>query len=154
MEPSGGRTDSRRGNAIDRGALGAQVFGNPAALARLESLLHPLARAEALGFIARKRRQRRAMVVLDIPLLFETGGEELCDAVILVTAQRFLQRQRALRRPGMTLKKLAGIRARQMPEAQKRRRADFVVQTGLGKGYTQRVLAAIVQRISKSERAN
>ena len=144
--------DSLRNDAIDRQALGAQVFGNPAALDRLEGLLHPLVRLETLRFIALKSRQRRPMVVLDIPLLFETGGEALCDAVILVTAPEFLQRQRALRRPGMTPEKLAGIRDRQMPEAQKRRRANFVVQTGLGKGYTQRALAEIVRQIGESTR--
>lgn len=130
---------------VDRGRLGAKVLGDDAALKRLEAILHPLVRAEARAFLAKQARQRRPLVVLDIPLLFETGGDALCDAVIVVSAPLFAQRARVLRRPGMTEAKMQAILARQLPDAQKRRRADFVVQTGLSKGHTLRQLAAIVR---------
>ncbi len=130
---------------VDRGRLGAKVLGDDAALKRLEAILHPLVRAEARAFLAKHARQRRPLVVLDIPLLFETGGDALCDAVIVVSAPLFAQRARVLRRPGMTEAKMQAILARQLPDAQKRRRADFVVQTGLSKGRTLRQLAAIVR---------
>ncbi len=131
--------------AVDRQALAAQVFGDPAALRRLEAILHPLVRRSTECFLKRQRRRRRDLVVLDIPLLFETGGDALCDAVVVVTAPRFLQTARVLSRPGMTAERLAAIRAQQTPEAEKRRRADFLIWTGLGKGDSLRRLAAIVR---------
>jgi len=133
--------------AVDRRRLGARVFGDPAALRRLEGILHPLVRAEARGFLARWRRARRPLVVLDIPLLYETGGEALCDAVALVTAPAFLQAQRVLRRPGMTRERFAAVLAQQMPDREKRRRADFLVLTGRGKGDTFRQLRRIVRQL-------
>jgi dephospho-CoA kinase len=136
--------------AVDRRALGAQVLGDDAAMKRLERILHPLVRAEALAFLAKQARLRRPLVVLDIPLLFETGGDQLCDAVIVVSAPPFVQRLRVLRRPGMTEAKMQSIMARQMPDAEKRRRADFVVQTGLGKLHSLRQLDGIV-RLLKSD---
>jgi len=124
------------GGAVDRRALGARVFGDPAALARLEGILHPLVRIRTFDFLKRQARRRVPVAVLDIPLLFETGGEALCDRVLVVSAPEFLQRARALARPGMTEAKLAGILARQMPDAEKRRRADRVIPTGLGVAAT------------------
>lgn len=120
-----------RDGAIDRQALGRRVFGDPVALARLEAIIHPLVQRETRRFLARARRDRRRLVVLDIPLLFETGGERRCDAVMVVTAPRAVQRARVLKRAGMTAERLAGIEARQMPDAEKRRRADFIIPTGL-----------------------
>jgi dephospho-CoA kinase len=117
---------------VDRPALGAKVFGHPAELRRLENILHPLVQAEAQRFIRTQRMRRRQMVVLDIPLLFETNGQRRCDAVIVVSAPRFLQRARVLARPRMTPARLAEIEALQMPDREKRRRADFVIETGLG----------------------
>ena len=134
-----------RDGAVDRGLLGARVLGAAAALRRLEAILHPLARAEAGAFLAQQARLRRPLAVLDIPLLYETGGERLCDVVIVVSAPAFIQRARVLRRPGMTEAKLQALLARQLPDAEKRRRADFVVQTGLNKGHALRQLAAIVK---------
>lgn len=128
------------GDRVDRQALGRLVFGRPAELAALEAILHPLVRAETRAFLKRQRRRGARLAVLDIPLLFETGGERLCDYVVVVSAPAFLQRQRALRRPGMTPQKLAAIRARQTPDAEKRRRADYVVPTGLGFGFALRHL--------------
>jgi dephospho-CoA kinase len=137
------------GDAVDRRALGRIVFQDPDALRRLEAILHPKVRAAALAFIKRQRRARQGIVVLDIPLLFETGADRLCDAVIVVSAPAFLQRARALSRPGMTLRQVAAIRARQMPEQEKRRRADFIVQTGRAKGYTYRALRRIVRELKR-----
>jgi dephospho-CoA kinase len=117
---------------VDRPALGAKVFGHPADLRRLEKILHPLVQADAQRFIRRQRARREQLVVLDIPLLFETGGERRCDVVIVVTAPRFLQRARVLARPRMTATRLAEIEALQMPDIEKRRRADFVIETGHG----------------------
>jgi dephospho-CoA kinase len=130
---------------IDRRALGARVFGDEAALRRLEGILHPMVAAAERRFLARHARCGARVVVLDVPLLFETGGQRRCDAVIVVTAPRFLQRARVMRRPGMTEGKLASILVKQMPDAEKRRRADFVVPTGLGRAPTLRRLAAIVR---------
>jgi len=131
--------------AVDRQELGKRVFNDPPALRRLESILHPIALEARKDFLRRAARRRVRLVVLDIPLLFETGGEDHVDAVVVVTAPRFLQTQRVLSRPGMTPEKLAGIRARQTPEWIKRKRADFVVPTGQGKGVTLRRLERIAK---------
>ncbi|MBI5164319.1 MAG: dephospho-CoA kinase [Magnetospirillum sp.] len=131
-------------NAIDRAALADRVFGHPEALRSLEAILHPLVRAAETAFLRRHRRRRTPLVVLDIPLLFETGGEARCDAVAVVTCPAFLQEQRVQRRPGMTRGRLAAIRAQQMPDAEKRRRATFVIPSGLGRRETLRRLAAAV----------
>ena len=133
-----------RDGAVDRGALGRRVFNDQAALRRLEAILHPLVRAAAARFIARARARRQDLVVLDIPLLFETGGEKRCDAVVVVSAPAFVQRARVLARPGMTEARLAQILAQQMPDREKRAKADFVVETGLGKRYTLCRIAEIV----------
>ena len=129
---------------VDRQRLGAMVFQDPVALSKLEALLHPRVRQLARDFLRVQTRQKRRSVALDIPLLFETGGDQLCDAVIVVTAPRFLQEARVLSRPGMTVERLRAIQGHQMLEREKCRRADFVVQTGLAKGYTLRQLAAII----------
>ena len=134
----------RRG-AVDRQALGALVFTNLEALSKLESLLHPLVSRQTLGFLKRCAMARSAVVVLDIPLLFETSAQRRCDATIVVSAPALVQRQRALARPGMTPDKLAGILARQVPDAVKRRQADFVVPTGLGLAVTLRGLKRVVR---------
>ena len=131
--------------SVDRAALGHRVFNDPEALRRLEAILHPRTRQAARDFVKRHRRRRTPVVVLDIPLLFETGGERLCDAVAVVSAPTFVQAARVLRRPGMTRERFARIRAQQMPDRIKRRRADFVVETGLGKAETLRHLRHIVK---------
>ena len=137
--------------AIDRRALGARVFGDPAALRRLEAILHPLVRQEARDFLWRQARRGVRLSVLDIPLLFETGGEELCDAVAVVTAPRFVQEARVLSRPGATRERLEQVRQQQMSELEKRRRADFVIPTGTHKGQTLRRLKEAV-RLTESGR--
>jgi dephospho-CoA kinase len=133
------------GGAVDRTALGAKVFGDDAALKRLEAIVHPLVRKAEREFLARQRRRRARLVVLDIPLLFETGGERRCHKVAVVTAPAFLQAQRVLARPGMTPARLAAIRAKQMPDAEKRKRADFVIPTGMGRAFALRRLKAAVR---------
>jgi len=137
---------------VDRQMLGAIVFKDAAALRRLELILHPLVRADETRFLRRMAARRAPVVVLDIPLLYETGGERRCDAVIVVTAPAFLQRARVLRRPGMTEEKLLAILAKQVPDAEKRRRADFVVDTGQGRLHTLRALANLV-RIARGWRS-
>ncbi len=132
---------------IDRALLGRRVFGDRDALIRLEQILHPIVRAGEYRFLARARAQRRPLAVLDIPLLFETGGERRCDYVLVVTAPAFLQRQRVLRRQGMSESRLAAILTKQMPDREKRRRADFVVQTGLGRNLTLHRLRGIVRLV-------
>ncbi len=132
---------------VDRPALGAKVFGHPAELRRLEKILHPLVQAEARQFLRRQRARRRKLVGLDIPLLFETAGARRCDAVIVVTAPRFLQRARVLARPRMTPARLAEIEALQMPDREKRRRADFIVETGHGHRPALRQLQIILRQV-------
>lgn len=136
-----------RNGCIDRQELGRRVFGNPAALARLEAIVHPLVRASAQAFLRRCALRREPLAVLDVPLLFETGRNADVDATILVSAPAFIQAQRVLRRPGMTAGKLNDIRARQMPDREKRRLADFVVPTGLGRRQSLRALARIVRLV-------
>jgi dephospho-CoA kinase len=132
-------------NGIDRAELGRRVFNDQAALRRLEQILHPLVRAESERFLRRMAARGVPLAVLDIPLLFESGGERRCDAVIVVGAPSFLQRARVLARRGMSESRLAAILAKQMPDREKRRRADFVVPTGLGRRVTLRRLAEIVK---------
>jgi dephospho-CoA kinase len=133
--------------AVDRTALGAKVFGDGAALKRLEAIVHPLVRAAERDFLARHRRRRTPLVVLDIPLLFETHGERRCHLVAVVSAPAFLQAARVLARPGMTRQRLDAVLAKQMPDWQKRRRADVVIPTGLGKGPALKVLKRLVARL-------
>ena len=134
-----------RDGAVDRAALGAIVFADPAALARLEALLHPLVTAGALDFLRHCARRRCPVAVLDIPLLYETGAERRCDRVLVVSAPALIQRQRVLRRPGMTPAKFAAILARQTPDAEKRRRADWLIPSGLGRGPALRALARAIR---------
>ena len=132
---------------IDRQRLGQRVFGQPEALRRLEAILHPMVRAAEKGFVARARGRREPLVVLDIPLLFETGGAGRCDFVLVVSAPPRLQRARVMRRPGMSASRFAGILRAQLPDPEKRRRADFVVVTALSRRATLRQLAAIVEQL-------
>ena len=141
---------ARNDDRIDRPTLGRLVFGNSAALKRLEAILHPQVRAAQARFLAACRRRRVPVVVLDIPLLFETAGERRLDGVIVVSAPASLQHARVLRRPGMTEARLAAILAQQMPDAEKRRRARWVVPTGLGRALTLRRLRAILREVGAS----
>tara|TARA_R110001583_G_scaffold96819_3_gene241378 strand:+ start:85654 stop:86256 length:603 start_codon:yes stop_codon:yes gene_type:complete len=133
---------------IDRQLLGAQVFGNLAALARLEGILHPLIRAKRDDFIRNCQRAKYRVVVLDVPLLFETGGDKQCDYVAVVSAPAFIQRQRVLRRAGMSEQKFARILQKQLPDFEKRRRADFIIPTGLGRAVTFRAIQSIIGQLN------
>ena len=135
---------AKAGKGVSRPKLGKLVFGKPAALRRLEAILHPLVRRQEKAFLRRMRARRAKLVVLDIPLLYETGGECRCDAVAVVWAPAALQRQRVLRRPGMDRKRLRAILAQQLPDRIKRARADFAVPSGLGRATTRRALARVV----------
>jgi len=134
-----------RDGAIDRAALSRHVVGDPAAFRRLERIVHPLVRRAQTEWLRRAMRRRAPVVVLDVPLLFETAGDVLCDLVVVVSAPAFIQRARVMARPGMTAAKLAEILARQMADAEKRRRADYVLDTGRPRGETLRGLMAIIR---------
>ncbi|MED5366556.1 MAG: dephospho-CoA kinase [Pseudomonadota bacterium] len=135
-----------RDGAVDRQVLGGIVFADRAALRRLEGVLHPLVGRARGRFLRRHRRARRRSVVFDVPLLFETGGEKRCDRVFVVSAPFFLQRQRVLARPGMSVEKFRAILAKQTPDHEKRRRADIVLPTGLGRAYTFRCLRRALRK--------
>lgn len=117
---------------VDRQELSRRLAGDPAALRRLESIVHPLVRKREAEFLARHRALNSDMVLLDIPLLFEAGGEARVDVIVVVTCDPQIQRERVLARPNMTEEKLDMILSRQMPDAEKRKRADFLVDTGQG----------------------
>lgn len=132
---------------VDRQTLGQAVFGNDQALRDLESILHPMVGQRRLVFLRAHSLRRARCVVLDIPLLLESKKPTFCDEVLVVSAPRFLQRQRVLQRLGMTEDKFSAILARQMPDQKKRRLADAVVYSGLGKHVTWRFLHRIVKRV-------
>ncbi len=134
---------------VDRAELASRVLNNPAALARLEGIVHPLVRAAEDRLIGEAKARGEEIVVLDIPLLFETGGDKRVDAAVVVTAPAEMQRARVLARPGMTLEKLETILARQMPDAEKRRRADFVVDTSKGFEAAREQVRAILESVAK-----
>lgn len=121
-----------RDGAIDREELGSRVLGAPEELKRLEKIIHPLVGISQLEFLQNAEKSGAPMVVLDIPLLFETGGETRVDVSVVVTAPADMQRQRVLARPGMSARKFEAILAKQVPDAQKREKADFVVDSSRG----------------------
>jgi dephospho-CoA kinase len=129
---------------IDRGELAKRVVGDPAALKRLEAIVHPLVRREEVRFLAEAERAGVPVAVLDIPLLFETGAERRVDAVVVVTAPPDMQRARTFARPGMTEEKYQALLAKQMPDAEKRRRADFIVDTSQGLDSARQQVHAIL----------
>ncbi|MFC4253851.1 dephospho-CoA kinase [Altererythrobacter xixiisoli] len=131
---------------LDRAAMGALVFDDPAALARLEAIVHPAVAAARAAFLA--DHADRPLVVLDIPLLFEKGGAEHVDAIAVVSAPAATQRERVLARPGMTPDRFAGILALQLPDAEKRRRADHVIDTGVSLAETEAQVRALVERLT------
>ena len=117
---------------VDRAELAFQIAGDPGALARLEAIVHPLVAAARAAFLDQARTAGAQVAVLDIPLLFEVGAHEGVDAVVVVSAPETVQRERVLGRPGMTPERFEQLLARQLPDASKRERADFVVDTSLG----------------------
>ncbi len=138
------------GGKVDRTKLGQAVLGDPCGLKRLESIVHPLVQAAEREFLRDAAEQAARMSVLEIPLLFETGGDARVDVTVVVSAPAEIQRKRVLQRPGMTAAKLEAILARQMSDAEKRRRADFVVDTSgsIAESYAQvdAIVAALQNR--------
>lgn len=130
---------------VDRDKLAKHVLNDPAALRRLEGIVHPLVRSEEMRFVDEAARAGAPVAILDIPLLFETGADRRVDAIVVVTAPAQMQHARALERTGMTEEKFQALLAKQMPDAEKRRRADFVVDTSQGFDSARRQVHAILQ---------
>lgn len=137
-----------RHGAVDRALLGKAVLENEAALRRLEGIVHPLVRAEEEMFLRAQERRGAPLAVLDIPLLYETGAQERVDKVLVVTAPEEVQRERVMARPGMSEERFAALLARQVPDAEKRRRADFVIDTGEGMEAARRHVAGIIGQLT------
>jgi dephospho-CoA kinase len=131
---------------VDRARLAQAVLGDSAALARLEAIVHPLVRWEEVHFLEAARKAGARVAVLDIPLLFETGGDRRVDAVVVVSAPADMQRARVFERPGMTEEKFRALIAKQIPDEEKRRRADFVVDTSQGYDSARAQVHAILRQ--------
>lgn len=136
---------------VDRERLSAEVVGKPEALRRLEEIVHPLVRADADAFLEAERKKGAAIAVLDIPLLFETGGRERVDRVVVVTAPAEIQRERVLARPGMTRQKFEAILMRQVPDAEKRRLADYIIGTGEGMEAARASVGRLVEKLKTEQ---
>ena len=136
-----------RDGAVDRAALRAAAVPNPSAMRTLERILHPMVRAAERAFLLRARRAGRRVAVLDIPLLLETGGERRVDLVLVVSAPRAVQRARVRARRRMTDAQIDAIMARQMPDAEKRRRAHVIISTGLSRHHALRQLKRLIQEL-------
>jgi dephospho-CoA kinase len=139
---------STSGGKVNRNTLAAMVLNDQAALARLEAIIHPLVTASREKFLAQAQARGAPIVVVDIPLLFETTAESRCDAVVVVSAPAEIQRVRALDRPGMTEEKFATLLAKQMPDTEKRRRADFVVDSSQDFEHTRAQIRDILQSVA------
>lgn len=141
-----------KNGAVDREALRQQVLGNPEALKKLNGVVHPLLAEGRAAFFERSKKAGQDLVVLDVPLLYETGGEARVDVVVVVSAPEAAQRERVLAREGMTAERLDAILAEQMPDADKRARADFVVQTGKGLEHARTQVNQIVWTLRERAR--
>jgi dephospho-CoA kinase len=139
---------STRDGQVDRPVLARMVFGNPEALKRLEAIVHPLVREMETGFVESARAAGVPLVVLDIPLLFENGGDARCDLVAVVSAPFEIQRERVMRREDMTEERFSAILARQMPDAEKRARADIVIDTSGPVENTRHTVHDIIRRFT------
>jgi dephospho-CoA kinase len=137
-----------RDGEVDRAVLARMVFGNPEALKRLEAIVHPLVREIETSFVGAAREAGVPLVVLDVPLLFENGGEARCDLVAVVSAPPEIQRERVMRREGMTEERFKAILARQVPDAEKRARADIVIDTSGPVENTRRTVQDIIARFT------
>lgn len=141
----------RKTKFIDRKKFGAFIFKNPEKRETLESILHPRVREAQDDFIRSEKLKGRNMVCLDIPLLFETGAEKRVDYTINVSAPYFVQKQRVMSRPNMTEEKFAAILSRQMPDAEKCKRADYVIKSSLGMAYSMKALKELLLDINERE---
>jgi dephospho-CoA kinase len=137
---------------VDRSKLAAMVVNDRAALARLEAIIHPLVTVSRDKFLAQAQAQGASVVVVDVPLLFETEAQSQCDAVVVVSVPAEHQRRRALDRPGMTEEKFAALLAKQLPDAEKRRRADFVVDSSQGFDNTRAQIRDILRAVATMQR--
>jgi len=137
---------------VDREKLSARVLNDPAALARLEAIVHPLVFAAREKFLAEAQARGAPVVLLDVPLLFETGGDRLCDAVVVITAPHDIQRRRTFERPGMTEDKFAAILKKQTPDSEKRRRADYIIDNSQDFDHVRRQIRDILQSAAKIPR--
>lgn len=135
---------------VDRDKLAKRVLGDAAAIKRLEAIVHPLVAEVRERFLREAEQSGARVAVLDIPLLYETGGDKRCDAVVVVSAPADIQRARAFERSGMTEEKLAAILAKQMPDAEKRARADFVVDTSKSYEDARQQVRDILARVGKT----
>lgn len=133
---------------VDRALLGAAVLNNDAAMKKLESIVHPLVTETTLNFLATAEKAGHRLVVLDVPLLFEVGRDRDCDAIVVVSADSSVQRERVLARPGMTEAKFQAIVARQIPDSEKRRRAHFVIDTGRGFEAARRAVKDVIRTLA------
>lgn len=133
---------------VDRVKLAGKVLADPAALKQLEAIIHPLVRADADSFLAKHRAAGAPLAVLDIPLLFETGGRGRVDKVVVVTASPEIQRERVLARLGMSEEKFLSILAKQVPDAEKRRQADFIIDTGHGFEAARKAVEAVIGELT------
>jgi dephospho-CoA kinase len=138
---------------VDRSRLGTLVLGNADGqksenLKKLESIVHPLVRVREQNFLKSASENRAALAILDIPLLFETGGEKRVNALVVVSASEAIQRKRVLARSGMTVERFEAILAKQMPDSEKRRRAHFIIDTGKGLDYARREVKDIIRALS------
>ncbi len=137
---------------VDRARLAAMVLNDDAALKRLEAIVHPLVNASTEMFLTDAQSRRAPVVLLDVPLLFEAGLQGRCDAVVVVSAPADIQRQRAFGRAGMTDEKFAALLTKQMPDAEKRKRADFVLDSSGGFDHTRDQVRDILQAVSTMPR--
>jgi dephospho-CoA kinase len=140
--------EALNGGVIDRKALSAVLAQAPERFRELEAIIHPLVQAREKAFLDAERHRRSPLVLLDIPLLYETGGDNRVDKVVVVTCDPETQRQRVLARPGMTAEKFELILSRQMPDAEKRRRADFLIDTGQGLEAARKQVEEVIKAIS------
>ncbi len=140
---------STAGGKVDRTKLGQAVLGKPEQMRRLEAIVHPLVAQARERFLADAEKKGAKIAVLDIPLLFETGGEKRCDAVVVVSAPENVQKQRTFERPGMTEEKFQALLCKQMPDAEKRERADFVVDTSKGFEAARAQVREILRAVAK-----
>jgi dephospho-CoA kinase len=142
---------STAGGKVDRQKLAAIVINDKTALKRLEGIVHPLVGAARVKFLSDAKAAGISIVLLDIPLLFEIGGEPRCNAIVVVSAPAEVQRDRAMQRPGMTEEKFTALVAKQVPDAEKRKRADFIVDTSQGFDHARAQVRDILQAIAKMQ---
>ncbi len=138
---------------VDRSELSRQLAADPSLFKTLEAIVHPLVREKEKAFLAHHQAAGAPLVLLDIPLLFETNGQDRVDAVAVVTCDPEIQKDRVMKRPGMTAEKFALILSRQVPDAEKRAKADYIIDTGHGLDSARDQVAAIVRTLTQQERS-